>query len=406
MGRSSLIMVMGFNVIFATMGFNISRVAVDAYQNNINYYTNTVSHDIAASAANIAASAFHVNSGAISNADLFTNRAFFGGTMSTSISDLGYKNRKQIIAIGKYMNRTDSIIIVLQPSSFSKFGFYTNDENGVYWINGDTCYGPFHTQGQMYISGNSPVFMQKATTKLGISKNPSSSTATFLGGYQSGVDVVLPVDMSQLLAGVNNPPGGRKTLNVDVQLKFRANGTVDYKEGAAAWANAPLSTYCPNGIIYVDKGNLRIRGTVKGRYTVAAIQNGASGKGNIWIDSSVVYQAGGVMTNTQDILGICADNNITIADSTQNLSSIKIHGSYFARAGSFSVENYGSGSPRGRIWLFGGIQQKTRGPVGTFSGSTLQTGYYKSYVYDLRLQTQSPPAFPTTGTYEVLSWYE
>ena len=47
-------MVMGFNVIFALMGFSLSRVSSDALKNYAVYYTTSQVHNIAASAANIA----------------------------------------------------------------------------------------------------------------------------------------------------------------------------------------------------------------------------------------------------------------------------------------------------------------------------------------------------------------
>ena len=53
MGRSSLIMVMGFNIIFASMSFTISNVADWGYKNYVGYYERTVGRQIAASAANI-----------------------------------------------------------------------------------------------------------------------------------------------------------------------------------------------------------------------------------------------------------------------------------------------------------------------------------------------------------------
>jgi hypothetical protein len=56
--------------------------------------------------------------------------------------------------------------------------------------------------------------------------------------------------------------------------------------------------------------------------------------------------------------------------------------------------------------MLGGIQQYQRGPVGTFSGSSIVSGFRKNYRYDERLMIDSPPLYPTTGSYEVLSWYE
>ena len=50
------------------------------------------------------------------------------------------------------------------------------------------------------------------------------------------------------------------------------------------------------------------------------------------------------------------------------------------------------------------IIQKARGPVGTISGGTISTGYAKDYYYDPRLADNPPPYFPTTGSYDLISW--
>jgi hypothetical protein len=46
--------------------------------------------------------------------------------------------------------------------------------------------------------------------------------------------------------------------------------------------------------------------------------------------------------------------------------------------------------------------------VGTFSGTppVLQNGFLKNYLYDDRLMFDAPPFFPTTGNYEIVSWFE
>lgn len=73
--------------------------------------------------------------------------------------------------------------------------------------------------------------------------------------------------------------------------------------------------------------------------------------------------------------------------------------------GSFYNEGWSSKSP-GQLTLTGGIIQKKRGPVGTFDPNTgnQSSGYSKNYSYDRRMAVNPPPFFPTTGTYERLSW--
>jgi hypothetical protein len=56
----------------------------------------------------------------------------------------------------------------------------------------------------------------------------------------------------------------------------------------------------------------------------------------------------------------------------------------------------------------GGIQQYQRQAVGTTGGTPVHivSGFGKNYQYDTRLMIMSPPSYPNTGAYEVLSWYE
>ena len=60
----------------------------------------------------------------------------------------------------------------------------------------------------------------------------------------------------------------------------------------------------------------------------------------------------------------------------------------------------------GNINLIGGIIQDTRQAVGTFSGGKIVSGFAKQYKYDDRFLVASPPFFPGTGGYEIVSWYE
>jgi hypothetical protein len=72
--------------------------------------------------------------------------------------------------------------------------------------------------------------------------------------------------------------------------------------------------------------------------------------------------------------------------------------------GSFYVSNYNTKTPTGTLKIMGGVIQRARGPVGTFSGGTIATGYAKNYYYDTRMADNPPPYFPTTGGYDRISW--
>ena len=112
-----------------------------------------------------------------------------------------------------------------------------------------------------------------------------------------------------------------------------------------------------------------------------------------------------------DMLGLCADSAIIISDNANNNTAdnhgVDIQAALFSLNAGLGAENYNSGGPRGMIRLIGGISQKERAPVGNLnSDGSIKNGYSKSYKYDERLMVQSPPYYPTTGSYEILSWYE
>ena len=409
MGRSSIIMVMGFNVIFALMGFSLSRVSSDALKNYAVYYTTSQVHNIAASAANIACNQIFFTP---NWRDGYSNIPYGGGSYSVQVRDLPNR-RIQITAratmqgpnaaTGSYENKTSTIVIVMQPSSFSKFGYYSAVEGSIYWITGDTVWGPFHTQDRLRVSGN-PVFMGKATAKKGLIKSPSSSQPEFHGGFQSGVSINLPSDMNPMKGAAQ--AGGHYTSGVDVSITLNADGTVTYQEGANPAQTVPLSTYAPNGVVVVDGGNVHLKGTLSGRLTIGCLEGGNSSKGNVWLDDDVVYSKSPSDPTCNDMLGIATDNNVWIADNAANNSDININASIFCRDGGFGAENYSTRPISGTINLTGGIQQYKRNAVGTFSGGSINHGFHKNYRYDNRLLTDLPPEYPTTGSYEIVSWYE
>lgn len=83
-----------------------------------------------------------------------------------------------------------------------------------------------------------------------------------------------------------------------------------------------------------------------------------------------------------DFLNIVADKYILVKEKQSNL---KITASLYSFDESFMVERYNEGSPVGQLTIFGSLMQHYRGPVGTFSGGTIQTGYYKNYIYDYKI---------------------
>jgi hypothetical protein len=176
-------------------------------------------------------------------------------------------------------------------------------------------------------------------------------------------------------------------------------------------------------------GDVFIKGTLKGRLTVAA-------DNNIDIIGNLSYQGG---SGGSDLLGLIANNYVEVyhpVDSSNSSSGqtycdgsyISSNGTYYcnlklpgaatafdnpvinaailAVAHSFRVQNYalGEDNPLGTLTIYGAIAQKYRGLVSILGTS----GYVKSYSYDSRLKYQSPPRFlsPVAASWQIVTWIE
>ena len=297
MGRMATLMVMGFNVVFMSIGFNISQMSTTAYQNYTAYYNQAMSRNMAASAANMAGNAFFQNPGWTAG---YSNVSFAGGTYSVRIDSTGLgKSRRLITASGTYNGITTPIVILLEPSYFCNFGYYVDyiDPNG-YFATGDTVDGPFHTQSTLNVIG-SPVFTGKVTTKNGLKKYNAAANPVFMGGYQSGVNISIPSNMQQFVNActAGTPPGkvfgSDKPSYNDLYMTFNADGTVTYKRGAAgATTTVALSTLAPNGTIMAESTNVHIQGTLKGKVTLACSSFGRSNCGKVLLEDDLLYASG------------------------------------------------------------------------------------------------------------------
>lgn len=402
-GRASVFFVLGFSTIlllYTRSLFNFSAESVDVY---VQYYNYTMAENITSSAANFACNQFFLTPTWSTG---FSKVPFLGGTFSVTISNLP-QNRKKITSSGTYHGITKTAEVVLQPSSFARFGYYAAIMPGnLYYITGDTVSGPMHIQGKLNVSGR-PVFTGKVTTKTGIKKLNYSDNPQFLGGYESGIDLPLPSKINTVSADA--AAGGKLFSNTDVWLTFKANGTVDYKVGSSGVVqNASLNTFAPNGVICVDRGNLHIKGTVKGKITLGATLSSGTGNGNIYLDDDIVYSTDPGSSNCTDMLGIVSTNNVIITDNVANKRDIVINASIFSLKGGLQAENYNRIPNCGSIRLTGGLIEYQAQATGVFDSRTgrILNGYNSNIRFDERLMAQVPPSFPKSATYEVLSWLE
>jgi Tfp pilus assembly protein PilX len=170
-------------------------------------------------------------------------------------------------------------------------------------------------------------------------------------------------------------------------------------------------------------GDVFIEGTLDGQLTVAS-------ENNIDITWNLTYKGG---VGGDDLLGLVANNYVEIYHPVQctsgNSSSCNLNANFpneTARNAkflnptvqaailsvnhSFWVQRYdvGAASALGTLHIDGAIAQRYRGPVGTTSNGSPNTGYVKQYVYDQRLKYLSPPKFldPVASSWGVATWAE
>jgi hypothetical protein len=399
-------MVMGFNIMFAAMGYTITNVAEWGYKNYVGYYERTAAQKLAESAANMACTQIDMSPNWRAG---YSNVSCMGGRYSATVTDADSgRIRLCVTATWDSVTYTDTLLMGLRQ--FSEYAYFSNVEGSINWASGDTVWGPFHTQATMKINGH-PVFEGYTTAKNGINNATGSSSAIFLGGYKGGVNIPLPSTNSSVVKLAKS--AGAYFLSKELYIQFNGNGTVTWRLNS--WAGTPttvpLATLAPNGVLADSNGNLHLKGVLSGQITVSAVQGATNGTGNVYFDSSIVYK-NNPMNNvaSTDLLGVVCDNNAIVSDNTNNndpTKGVTLEASILCRTGGLTAQNYDSRPIAGTLALLGGVQQYQRGAVGTLDGyGNVNHGFNKSYHYDDRLRIISPPSYPSTNSYKVLSWYE
>lgn len=513
-GKAAILLVLGFSMIFLVVGHNYNNITSRSLDNYFRYYNETNAQNIAVSGANMALAEIFFES---SWDDGYDKIPFNGGELSVHVtnplgdgSDTPPPEGKVAVchippgnpenahtiwisqnAVQAHLNHGDylgpcnyeenvarsnitiisegkveifeeeivkSVVIVLSPSSFSRFAYFQGSpSNNIWWTENDSVWGPMHIQGNLQVHEH-PYFAGKVTSSGNIKRYNNNKhkehvqigtewkyikvkngyydwrlgwvdpvydwvevpvykdvwvyehDPVFKGGYESGENMEMQDtgvdDVKEAAAEDGHIFSGEDTVIVtfikdSINYKF----SVHDLEGTTV-AGSELTS---NGVIFVESGTLRLSGTVRGKYTIGVNgeKNYWTNKGNVYIDNDIVYE-NDPRGNPQspDVLGIVAKNDVLITNNAANNNGVNIHASIYSEEGGFGAEDYDSRPPSGEINLLGGIIQYERLAVGTFSGSTTNHGFDKNYRYDDRLMIISPPYFPGTGTYEIVSWFE
>lgn len=307
--------------------------------------------------------------------------------------------------------------VLMQKDSFSKYSYYSDSElstsgGNIYFFDKDTLSGPIHTNGTYKMSG-SPTFNGLVTSPNMWQAHSSNPTNPIFNG---GTNFNAPTkqtpssyELNRLNTAATNG-GLRYERQLEIDLYAHTVGGVvkqyaDIRQtnssGTAweSWQTHDISA--TNGVISTS-GRIDLKNsTIVGTVTIHS-------ETLIEIDGDVRYNTDPRVDSTStDILGLVSEGSVRVdaaAHSSEGSVDVDIHGTIMALNNSFYVESYTSGGNRGDLNMLGGIVQKNRGAVGTFSGSSIVSGFTKNYEYDERLRHNVPPVFPRESVFSILYW--
>ena len=233
--------------------------------------------------------------------------------------------------------------------------------------------------------------------------NPTACGTPGSSGLGSSTGVTIDVPTRNAIYVQNVPasttdPNGRRSGEADPTTCKGANGAVA-GNGLGYPANNETVPRAIDGIVAYGckNGDIFVQGTLKGELTLAA-------ENYIYVTGNVVYA-----DRDRDLLGLIGNNMVWVHNP--NISGVTKPVSRTIEAAilslrSVTVQNTNienaSGYSSPTLTVRGSIAQRFRGIVYRSPGS----GYIKSYQYDPRLLTRSPPHFlnPVTIAYGITTW--
>lgn len=410
MGRMLILVVMGLIVVFGVIQLGVINRIDLAMGRTIEYHERMQGKNIANSLLERAVNEVEDDLGW---RDGLQEPDFLSGAGEVLVDDFTTDTtlgpyQLLLTGTGVVGGSTTEVEVIMERTSFARYSYFTNIEGSIYFITGDTVQGPLHTNDHIDIAGSPDFFGPVTSTQMwqGTGTPQFHSTTNF-----SSDSIHLPVNMTDLTNAANS--GGLR-FNDYIKVQLRADGTADISQWVSGgwWSSGywdtpvtyNLSDY--NGVIS-SSYDVYVEGTLDGQLSIHS-------EDDIIVYGDVMYETDPETDPTSDdMLGLIGEDDVIVEENAHQASGsqdLRIDASIMAAGGSFTVEDYGSGSPRGRLYVTGGVIQNARGPVGTFSntwsGPVLQSGFQKSYSYDTRFLTRWPPYFPVQDKYDIISWRE
>jgi hypothetical protein len=314
---------------------------------------------------------------------------------------------------------TRHIVLDSESLTYASFGWFTNDEAGEYFSDGDFIDGLVHTNDQLNIWGD-PTFSGRVYSSGSSINYANGGPPSDNPDFQHGVILDAPeIDISSLYnsghftAIRSAAKSGGIWLGPNqgpYMVEFKNNGTVTIKtpkKKGGGWDTVinsqSLST--TNGAIYLED-TVWVSGTLDGQVTLATP---AGVNVEIVDDLAYAYPSSHVQIFGDgfdptdplfdDKLAIVSGGDVAITKSwNSGWGDFYLTASIAAPNGTFWNENYTRNGQK-TLHIYGGITQDVRGPVGQVDGR----GFLKDYRYDTRFRVTPPPHLPTIG-YEFGNW--
>lgn len=390
-GKAALIVVFGLTFLFSAYQLKTGSVSTRAAENLYGYYSKRVAHQISVSGLNISAAQLYEDN---TWRGPMKNIAFRGGEFSLRFK--AYGDTLMVASMGKYEDRKDTVIAFFSLSNpYTKYTFFTFQENGVAWTAGDTIWGNIHTNGTLNHQNDvSIVFYDKVTAGKGISAPPKNAKTKFLGGYEVGVYVPQVTNMTDLITAAGT--GGFFFSNPanTLGIEFNNDGTLDlYNNGVKFADDTTFAALAPNGAIYAA-GPITVFGP-GGINTPAEGITIGSGT-DITLKNPISYADNPLSNpNSDDLLALVAWNNIII--DNQTIANWDVQSVLMAINGSLTATQM---NKNGSFNYLGSVYQSVRGNAKMFQS------FNKKYHHDQRLNSITPPYYPGASNLQLIAWWE
>lgn len=402
-GKASLLLLSGMIILLMTYHQKMGNITTRAGENFFDYYSKEVAHQIAVSGINIAAARMYKDGKWHNIQKTFS---FQDGNLHTVLlSDTVGKDTILVGSIGSYKGYIDTVIAYFgflseNGTPYTKYVWFTSQENGVSWKPGDEVWGPIHTNGTLnHQNDQTIIFHDKVTAGKGINSPPKNAKTKFLGGYEVGVYLPEITSINTLINGANS--GGYKfpSSTDTMKIKFKSDGNVVVYQNSTAICpepGTPIYTLAPNGAIYSEGPVVILGGVVN-----TSAQGVTVGSGdNMLVEDQIVYADDPESNpNSDDIIGLVSWNDI-IFDNTTKVDW-QLQAALMAVNGSLTAVEM---TKNGTFNFYGSVYQQDRGNAKMFQSFT------KIYKHDERLTDNPPPYYPGAGSnvgkLYLIAWYE